>query len=366
MEGSEARFESGIEAKCIKYRKVKVGENNHMAGTDAASAAPASVQKDQPSPPAVNHPPATKISVSASAVPPDEGTVPSSITCDAVSKSSSREVGAGIGNKRKLGPDNASTLTANSDSPRKRPINSSNNDMLEIKIPFWLQRDQSTQKSLFLYLVGSNHPAYRGNRTVKHIGRETDCNIRVNFVQNGPTHQGFRTPITIAINARTSNPAMCARDIHFARVKIQDFLLDRVQRDGSRGRLLYDLASSCGGPHRPMASRSKCVRAKDPFAEDDRQVFMTVVHLPFEDVGGKKNFHVDFLLTSSFLTHLWHETGCYVKAAYNGSGIPVKLCFPYLLVMGKNWRNVDRAVDTLNEVIKKHINRCSCVFNTWG
>ena len=70
-----------------------------------------------------------------------------------------------------------------------------------------------------------------------------------------------------------------------------------------------------------------------------------------------------FLLTSSLLTYVWNETGCYVKAAHNGSGIPVKRSYPYLLVMGKAWRDVDRAVETLIEVIEKHVGRCSCNTN---
>lgn len=210
------------------------------------------------------------------------------------------------------------------------------------------------------HLNGPRHPDKRGKRTVKDIEREANCDIIVNFIDKG-NQPGFRPPITITVHARSLSSG--ARDIHFAREKIQDLLLDFVQRDGSRGQLLYDVASSCEGDHRPAASHSVCVRAKDPFAEDGREVYMTVVHLPYEEVRGKKEFHVNFLLTSSLLSYLWKEMDCYVKAVSNESGIPTKLCWPYLLVMGESWHNVDRAVKELHEVMKKYVDRSSCKFN---
>eukprot|EP00585_Thalassiosira_rotula_P002180 CAMPEP_0196151368 /NCGR_PEP_ID=MMETSP0910-20130528/33550_1 /TAXON_ID=49265 /ORGANISM="Thalassiosira rotula, Strain GSO102" /LENGTH=545 /DNA_ID=CAMNT_0041414729 /DNA_START=124 /DNA_END=1758 /DNA_ORIENTATION=- len=442
-------FESGIHGDRIRYRKVVkqqqitesgANSNNNTnteaeiaadvadgGGADAAAAALPSAAvharspQDNSPPPAVNNnnnnnnhnpnnaakiiPPSVPAAV-AHAVhhhdhPPGEVKVPSSITCDSVSKSSHpTERSSSSSNKRKRAPssammlqDNASTLTANSGSHYKQDNNNKsnnhngycNNDVrsasqksidrysnaatdvgswnkgkvdggrggrddaftLEINTPNWLQRDQTNQLSLFFHLIGSKHDDKRGNRTIKDVEIESNVNIRVNFLDKG-NNKAKRHPITVCITSRSRSSAV--RDVHDARKRIQDLLLDFVGHDGSRGRLVYDVASSCGGPHRPAHSTSRCVKAKDPFDNTDksREVFMTLVHLPFEYVpnsGCVKKFCVDFLLTSSLLTYVWNEMNCYVKAAYNGSGIPVTRCYPYLLVMGKAWRDVDQAVE---------------------
>ena len=189
---------------------------------------------------------------------------------------------------------------------------------------------------------------------MKDIERETHCDIRVNFVDSKTT---FRNPITVVIRSVSS----AIRDMHCAREKIQDLLLNFLQLDGERGCLLYEVASSCPGPHRVADSTSQAIWAKDPYSVDGLEVFMSLVHFPFEIVNGRKTFHIKFLLTSSLLTHLWKETGCYVKAGANDrSGFPVKLCFPYLLVMGRTWPAVDRACEILQHEIKNHVCACKC------
>eukprot|EP00580_Thalassiosira_gravida_P021337 CAMPEP_0201677892 /NCGR_PEP_ID=MMETSP0494-20130426/45045_1 /ASSEMBLY_ACC=CAM_ASM_000839 /TAXON_ID=420259 /ORGANISM="Thalassiosira gravida, Strain GMp14c1" /LENGTH=555 /DNA_ID=CAMNT_0048160945 /DNA_START=209 /DNA_END=1872 /DNA_ORIENTATION=+ len=447
-------FESGIHGERIQYRKVvkqqqitenSANNNNNntvtMAetadggGGGATAALPSAAvharsPQVNPPPPAINNnnnnnhntdnaakiiPPSVPPAVAQHAVhhhnhdhplPPGEVKVPSSITCDSVSKSSHpTERSSSSSNKRKhasssamMLQDNASTLAANSDSHYKQDnnntkyknINNSNNNyycnndvrstsqksidrysnaandvgswkkgkvdvgsgdgsvgggcvggggsrddtsMLEIKTPSWLQRDRTNQLSLFFHLIGSKHDDKRGNRTIKDIEREANVDIRVNFLDNRKQTGIIRHPITLAITSRSRSSGM--RDVHCAREQIQDLLLDFVGRDGSRGRLVYDVANSCDGDHRPANSTSRCVRAKDPFnttANEDgnnsREVYMTLVHFPYKEVRGQKfgitkEFCVDFLLTSSLLTYLWNETDCYVKAVNCGSGIPV-------------------------------------------
>jgi len=390
MEESQARYEDGIDAKRIRYRKEKVDTNVAGAVKTDAPVAGSRVHNDQPSARKNTDPPTANKSVMAEH--PDKEPVPSSITCDSVSKNShqnSGEKGAASSNKRAHAPDIASPMTT---TPKKSPdtsraknfgnykqdshrsINShshesvsssKDNTRFEIKTPYWLQRDRDSQNNLFFHLIGSKREGFRGNRCLKDIERETNCSIKVNNVDK--RSGSFLHPMTISVVPRAhQSQANKDRDTHFARVKIQDLLLDYVGHDGSRGRLLYEAASSCSGAHRPKGSLSGAVKAKDPFAtEDGPQGFMTLMHLPFEVIKGKNQFHVDFLLTSSLLKHVWVETNCYVKACVNGSGIPIKLCYPYLLVMGKDWRGVDRAFGMLNQAIKEHMYTCSCTFKKY-
>lgn len=214
-----------------------------------------------------------------------------------------------------------------------------------------------------VHLIGSKRPDQVGKRTVKDIEKETYCDIRINFVDSKTT---YRNPITVIISSHYGSSAI--RDMHCAREKIQDLLLNFLQLDGDRGRLLYEVASSCPGPHRVADSTSQAIWAKDPYSLDGLEVFMSLVHhFPFEIVNGRKTFHTKFLLTLSLLTRLWKETGCYVKAGANDrSGFPVKLCFPYLLVMGRTWPAVDKACAFLQGAIEDYVRTNSQVRSYQG
>lgn len=192
---------------------------------------------------------------------------------------------------------------------------------------------------------------------MKNVAKESNCEVTVDFDDN--RHESaIRIPMKILVTPRSRSSA--AKDMNCARELIQDLLLDYVKLDGERGRLLYEVASSCPGPHRPQASASMAIGARDPYTPGGPYVFMTLMRLPYEVIKGKKQFHVDFLLNSSLLTLLWKETDCYVKAcANNRSCFPVKHCFPYLLIMGPAWRAVDRAAEIVHNDIKKYIFQCS-------
>jgi len=384
MEGSQARFESGIDAKCIKYRKVKTDTEN-AATTETAAASPvaASVQKEQPS--ATNNDPSTaKISVSASAVHPDEGRVPSSITCDSVSKSSSKEVGAGSSNKRKHTPDIASPLTAtpkrklrvdttpaNNNAPYKpdigRSINSYSHDnisssrgmgnhdtRMEMKIPVWLQRDRQSQRDLFFHLIGSKLKDKRGKRTANHVERETHCCITMNYNKSpGYRDNVAAPPISLTIDARSHTSTL--RDLNDAREKIQELLLDYMDvilDGGSKGRLIYEVASSCGGDHRPRASTSYAVRANDSF--------MSLVELPFLSQEGRR-FHASFLLQHPVLIRM-KGLNCRIKVCGDEFRVPLKFCDPHVIITGRHWQDVDRAVEIVKDAIGRHMSKCSCAF----
>ena len=90
MEGSEARYEGGIDAERIKYRKVNmVNAKIATKAENAAAAEGVNVSKKQPS--ATNNSNgrhSAKVTASAPAVHnPDREAVPSSITCNSADKS---------------------------------------------------------------------------------------------------------------------------------------------------------------------------------------------------------------------------------------------------------------------------------------
>ena len=329
--GSYARYEDGIDAKRIKYRKEVLVPNTKSGECDLAQSGRKDPQPQDPS----------SLTRNKHSNPPvllhdgEGGTpVPSSISCRSIGKVSN---------------DIGITITSSEDSGRSG---------LEIKIPFWLQRDRAAQLNIFFHLIGSARAEMRGKRTVKDIERETHCNIRVNFTDN--KEQGPVIPITVSVMPRCYSSG--AQDMHFAREKIQELLLDYVGNDGSRGQLLYELALSVEGPHRSKDSPNEVVRAYDPFTEDRREVYMTVFRLPYVyGDNGRKRFHASHLLKQHLLNHLWTTTGCYIKACINLPGmIPVKRCFPYLLVMGDMWQNLDMAVALMKEANRAHVQSCSC------
>ena len=209
---------------------------------------------------------------------------------------------------------------------------------------------------------------YRHRRTVSNVEGETNTEISVNLDRafnrgNNPT-----APMTITVNANSRLSAL--RDLNDAREKVQELLLSYtdVIDWGAKGRLIYEVASSCSGPHRPLDSRSRAVKVRDPFGA--YQDFMSLVELPFFQArpGGKKSFHAAFLLRADLLSSL-RDLGCYIKVCLDGytirigsteTPIQVRHCDAYMLVLANSWQAIDQAVEIVNERIKEHVRRCDC------
>jgi hypothetical protein len=223
---------------------------------------------------------------------------------------------------------------------------------------------------LTVHLIGSKKDLdYRHRRTVSNVEQETNTEIAVNLDRafnrgNSPT-----APITITVNANSRLSAL--RDLNDARLGIQGLLLNYVDFIdwGAKGRLIYEVASSCSGPHRPLDSTSRAVKARDPFGATYH--FMSLVELPFVQArpGGKKSFHAAFLLNPPVLSSL-RELGCYIKVCADGykirigsnpdTPIQVRHCEAYMLVLGDSWQTIDRAVEIVNGWITAHVGRCDC------
>jgi len=389
MEGSEARYEGGIDAERIKYRKVntvnaKIATNK---AENAAAAESVNVSKKQPS--ATNNSNgrhSAKITASAPAVHnPDGEAVPSSITCNSADKSKRKEGGSDSSNRRSISDSTAnkkmrvdtSSLANNDDACKEGNLRSTvsySNDSvggskdnahgtnhgtrMDMSVPLWLQRNRKSQEDLFFHLIGSKRFDKRGQRaTVKSIGRETNTGIRVNSNHRETNHP--LAPIIITVDAFSDRDGVCLRDLTEARRKLQELLLDYVGNDGSRGRLIYELALSCWGAHRPKKSTCNAVNARDPFDGDSGCRFITVLALPYHFNGGRRVYHAAQLLKANVLARIRNEANSYIKVVGDEFRVPVKFCDPYVLVVGSCYQDVDKAAEIVRGATDNHVQYCS-------
>ena len=191
---------------------------------------------------------------------------------------------------------------------------------------------------------------------MKSIGRETNTGIRVN--SNHQTNHPL-APITISVDAFSDSAGLRLRDLTEARRKLQELLLDYVGNDGSRGRLIYELALSCWGAHRPKKSTCNAIKARDPFDGDSGLRSITVLALPYHFSGGRRVYHAAPLLKANLLARIRNEANSYIKVVGDEFRVPVKFCDPYVLVVGNCYQDVDKAAEIVRGVIDKHVQYCS-------
>jgi len=326
VEGFQANYEAGVDAKRVKYRKEKSVSNDNKGDGIAE-------EKDT-----------AKSAVSA---------VPLSITCDSNNSKDGTTLSASTtptSKKPQGGHDSRRSITSTPSASRKEH----HQTKMVINIPLWLQNDPESKKSLFFHLLGSKRSSRRG---VTDIGRETNCGIQINF--NPDLHQ-HQPPITITVDACNARTAQI--DQLNARTKIEDLLLgyENLRNDGAKERLLYETAVCCNGPHRPHHSTSRAVKVRNPFG---KLSFVTVLEIPFEIYQGRVKYHVSYL-HNSFVTEHIQNQDCCIKLCGNGFGFDVNTqkCDPFVLVMGRKWQGVDQAAEIVKQAIGRHMGNCVCSF----
>lgn len=201
--------------------------------------------------------------------------------------------------------------------------------------------------ALIVHLVGSKHNDKRWKRSVIHIQRETNCFITVNLLHR----RVLAPPITITVEAR-SHTALNLR-LDEAREKIIQLLLDYldfIRDENAKSLLIYDVASSCRGNHRPAESTSCAVRVKDPSGLD---CFVSILDLPVEYAEGVR---------PNVLGKVKNLTNCTVRVCGNHFKVPLVNCKPHVIVSGLRWQDVDRAVEILKDEARRHASNCSCRF----
>jgi len=218
-----------------------------------------------------------------------------------------------------------------------------------------------------VHLVGSKHKDKREKRTVSHVKNETGCHIGVNF-ENVST-RSFRdntrntpaaTPISLTINAgHFQHSSAALRALDNAREKILELLLDYmdvIHDANSKGRLMYEVLSSCGGGehHHPKESTSRAVRVSN----NGDYSFLSLVELPYS--SQQKRYHANFLLHRHILVRV-KERDCTLRVCGDDFRVPLKFCNPHIVVRGRWWEDVDRAVEIVENAIGKHLRACVCI-----
>jgi len=376
---STFRYEGGIEEKRVVYRKGKGKVDKSKSIVDNSSSAAFGAKNDNAD--AMSSPQnsskTTNKSMMASAHKggskyvdeegevieemPMEAFVPSSITCNAVANA------PGGTNVSLSATDSFDSTNTNSNasaddslslSRKKKPRYLSEYDIgtsrkahanrMEIAVPLWLQKDLQSQRDLFFHLIGAN-----GCNT-KHIEYNSRCRVYIKVILGEKVISSV--PMTIHVEAMNTPTAL--GDLTVARQMIQSLLLQFVGNDGCRGRLLYDVASSCCGEHRPSQSTSNAVKDINPFYPlqdrgSGKEFFMSVVELPYKVTKEGKSVHAAYLLSRETLQKV-QAAGAYIRVVATEFQIPTSLCEPYVLVCGKSYEGADRAVDIVKGAIRRY------------
>jgi hypothetical protein len=378
---SKVKYEGGIEEKRVVYRKV---ESDNGEGREKNTGAAASEAKNDNISDSTKAAGNSSIVVSAhkggSLNDEEDGEVieeprkvaaaaaarnlfvPSSITCNDDGANTLGGINVSIAATDSF--ESNTTITSADDSlSRKKPRYPSEYEIvavasrkahehhpnvlkLEMTVPLWLQKDYQSQRDLFFHLIGAN-----GCNT-KRIIHEARCkvNVRARLKEKVTSF-----PITIHVEAMNISTAQ--EDLQIARRMIQSLLLEFVGNDGSRGRLLYEIASqSCWGPLRPNQSTSNAVKDINPFhPPQDRgeERYMSVVELPCKVTreGRPSAVHATYLLSRTML-HRIQAADATITVVAPGFKFHTKMCEPYVYLCGKSYQSVDRAVDIVKEAIR--------------
>lgn len=382
---STFRYEGGIEEKRVVYRKGKGKVDKSKSIVDNSSSAAFGAKNDNADATSSQQKPSkiTKISMMASAhegsgsygdeagevieeMPMEAASssarnhfVPSSITCnagvnapggtnvslsatdsfDSTNTNSNASADDSLSLSRKKKPRYLSEYEIG--TPRKAHAN-----RIDIAVPLWLQKDLQSQRDLFFHLIGAN------GCNMKRIEYNSRCKVLVKVTLGEKVISSV--PMTIHVEAKNAPTAL--GDLTIARQMIQSLLLQFVGNDGSRGRLLYEVAQSCWGDHRPSLSTSNAVKDINPFyspQDHGKEFFMSVVELPYKVTKAGKSVHAAYLLSRETL-HSIQASGAYIRVVATEFKIPTKLCEPYVLVCGKSYESVDRAVDIVKFAIRSH------------
>ncbi len=339
--GSRVRYESGIEANRVKYRRVGSDEKveNSKATPYVSSENPvsASEEKDKHSPRANNDGGVATPVANVSPLPTKglgNRFVPPVIS---VGNSNSGSVDS-VSSRKRARPEKDASTTVKEEftpSPQKKVKYPMDDPDLEIIVPLWLQKDRESQGRLFRYLLGK-----RG-RNLKRISQETQCRVSIGFDDKGDSL------IPMKIHLKSKNERTRLSDLKKARLILEGLFLGFVGKDeGCRGRLVYELAKSTGwGSHIPKKSTSNAVRGINPMSNDSSETYMSVVELPSHYASMERHHNE--------IRNVTEANGCKHIIVRRDN---TQMCDPYVLIYissAKSYENVDRSVTILEDKISQ-------------
>ena len=346
--GSRVRYESGIEANRVKYRRVESDEmvENSKATRIVSSENPvsASEEKDHHSPRANNNGGVTTTPVANISPLPTKGLgnrfVPPVIS---VGNSNSGSVDSVSSRKRARSENDTSTTVKEESTPSPQKKYPMDDPDLEIDVPLWLQKDVESQRRLFRYLLGKRA------HNLKRISREALCHVSIAFDDKGDS----LIPMKIHIKSHSERSRLS--DLKQARLILEGLFLNFVGKDeGCRGRLVYELARSTGwGAHIPKKSTSNAVRGINPMSNDSSETYMSVVELPSHYASMERHHNRrrrGRATPPREIRNIAEANGCKEIIVRRDN---TQMCDPYVLIYAKSYENVDRSVTILEDKISQ-------------
>ena len=144
-----------------------------------------------------------------------------------------------------------------------------------------------------------------------------------------------------------------------AKIELENIFLDYLDRDGSIGRLFFDLAFSCQHLHPQRGS--SCVYQRNPW-QPNEMGYMSVIELPY--IGNDCNKAHTFHLLGKKIGTLRKvgSVGCTIKIVDRRGRVITNwvACKPYVWVWGHKPGDVDKAVQIMNDANREHVNNCKC------
>eukprot|EP00804_Cyclotella_cryptica_P006054 CCRYP_010680-RA/>CCRYP_010680-RA protein AED:0.07 eAED:0.07 QI:137/1/1/1/1/1/2/495/547 len=172
--------------------------------------------------------------------------------------------------------------------PSKKPR--SNGEVIEIPVPKWLQKDKDSRELLYSHLIGPENDPH-----TLRIQKETKCDFHVLWKESS------EKPMTIQIKHSQLSGVLAQRNLIAARRRIEDLLLKfklpnlpSIEEDGSKGRLLYEVANSYKGAHTPKGTKCGAVYQRNPLSVAQKHCCMSLLELPYTTGVKGKVFHRHF------------------------------------------------------------------------
>ena len=169
------------------------------------------------------------------------------------------------------------------------------------------------------------------------IRAETACSVKI-------SHDDYGT-LRVIIRSDDGN-----RGLGRARGMVEETIIEFLNDENSKGRLLYDLATTASG-----SINFDHIRTSDGFVlqEMPKRVWMKLLELPYaESNGGRKQYHGKFLLNRHLQDEMIHGTDC-VKRIYAFRDEPI-WCEPYILISGQRKEDVVIVAERVAYKLRTH------------
>ena len=123
-------------------------------------------------------------------------------------------------------------------------------------------------------------------------------------------------------------------------------MLKLLGAEESQERFLYDMAVLYGD-----ISPNGTMQQRDPLNSHDC-IWMCVLEIPSEVVGGQENLFMSPFVDGETCNKMY-EVKCTLKICQDNFSTKLFRCQTYVLILGKQYKNVSQAFVIVNNAIKK-------------